>query len=78
MTTETIHSTVDAKGLSCPMPIVKTAQHAKSVPAGALIEILATDAGSVKDFAAWTRSTGNTIVEQSEDDGVYRFVIQRA
>jgi len=78
MTTETIHSTVDAKGLSCPMPIVKTAQHVKTVPAGSLIEVLATDPGSVKDFGAWTRSTGNAIVEQSEDGGIYRFVIKRA
>jgi len=78
MTAETIHSTVDAKGLSCPMPIVKTAQHVKTVPAGSLIEILATDPGSVKDFGAWTRSTGNAIVEQSEDGGIYRFVIKRA
>jgi tRNA 2-thiouridine synthesizing protein A len=73
-----VHTTVDAKGLSCPMPIVKTAQAVKSVPAGELIEVLATDPGSVKDFAAWTRSTGNAIVEQSEDDGVYRFLIKRS
>ena len=78
MTTQTIHSTVDAKGLSCPMPIVKTAQHIKSVPAGAFIEVLATDPGSVKDFAAWARSTGNDIVAQSEDGSIYRFIIQRA
>jgi len=75
---DAIHTTVDAKGLSCPMPIVKTAQAAKLVPSGELIEVFATDAGSVKDFAAWTRSTGNSIVEQTEDDGVYRFVIKRA
>ena len=73
-----IHTTVDAKGLSCPMPIVKTAQAVKAVPAGELIEVLATDPGSVKDFAAWTRSTGNAIVEQTEDGGVYRFLIKRA
>lgn len=73
-----IHTSVDAKGLSCPMPIVKTAQAAKTVPTGELIEVLATDPGSVKDFAAWTRSTGNAIVEQTEDDGVYRFVIKRS
>ena len=78
MTTQAIHSTVDAKGLACPMPIVKTALHVKTVPSGALVEILATDPGSVKDFAAWTRSTGNSLVEQSTDGGVYRFVIQRA
>lgn len=76
--TDSIHTTVDAKGLSCPMPIVKTAQAAKAVPIGELIEVLATDPGSVKDFAAWTRSTGNGIVEQTEADGVYRFVIKRA
>jgi tRNA 2-thiouridine synthesizing protein A len=78
MTSQTIHSTVDAKGLSCPMPIVKTAQHIKTVPSGALIEVLSTDAGSVKDFAAWTRSTGNEILEQDADAGIYRFVIKRA
>jgi tRNA 2-thiouridine synthesizing protein A len=73
-----VHTTVDAKGLSCPMPIVKTAQAVKTVPSGELIEVLATDPGSVKDFAAWTRSTGNTIVEQTEDGGVYRFLIKRS
>ena len=73
-----IHTTVDAKGLSCPMPIVKTAHAVKVVPSGELIEVLATDPGSVKDFAAWTRSTGNAIVEQGEDDGIYRFLIKRS
>ena len=68
---------VDARGLSCPMPIVKTAQAIKTVPAGSLLEVLATDPGSVKDFAAWSRSTGNELVEQSADGGVYRFVLRR-
>ena len=69
--------TVDAKGLSCPMPIVKTAQAIKEMPSGALLEVLSTDAGSVKDFAAWSKSTGNEIVEQSADGGVYRFVLRK-
>ncbi len=77
MTSETIAATVDAKGLSCPMPIVKTAQAIKTVPPGALIEVLATDAGSQKDFTAWTKTTGNELVEQSAEGGVYRFVIRR-
>jgi len=72
-----IARTVDARGLSCPMPIVKTAQAAKEMPSGALLEVLATDAGSVKDFAAWSKSTGNEIVEQSADGGVYRFVLRK-
>ena len=77
MATVEIAQTVDAKGLSCPMPIVKTAQAIKTVDAGAVIEVLATDAGSVKDFAAWCRSTGNELVEQTVDGTVYRFVIRR-
>jgi tRNA 2-thiouridine synthesizing protein A len=68
---------VDALGLSCPMPIVKTAQAIKAVASGSLIEVLATDHGSVKDFAAWSRTTGHELVEQSADGGVYRFVLRR-
>jgi TusA-related sulfurtransferase len=68
---------VDARRLSCPMPIVKTAQAIKLVASGELIEVLATDAGSVKDFAAWSRTTGHELVEQSVDGGVYRFVLRR-
>ena len=68
---------VDARGLSCPMPIVKTAQAIKTIASGALVEVLATDPGSVKDFAAWSRTTGNELVEQSVDGGVYRFVLRR-
>ena len=50
---------VDAKGLNCPMPIVKTAQAIKALASGQTVEVLATDAGSVKDFAAWSKTTGN-------------------
>lgn len=77
MATVEISQTVDAKGLSCPMPIVKTAQAIKTVASGAVIEVLATDAGSVKDFAAWCRSTGNELVDQTVDGTVHRFVIRR-
>ena len=77
MATLEIAITVDARGLSCPMPIVKTAQAVKTVGSGAHVEILATDPGSTKDFAAWSKTTGNEIVEQSADAGVFRFVIRR-
>jgi tRNA 2-thiouridine synthesizing protein A len=66
---------VDARGLNCPMPIVKTAQAIKAAVSGDHIEVLATDAGSVKDFAAWSKTTGNAMVEQTTDGGVFRFVI---
>jgi len=69
---------LDAKGLNCPMPIVRTAQAIKALGPGQLLEVLATDPGSVRDFAAWSRTTGNELVEQSADGGVYRFVLRRA
>jgi tRNA 2-thiouridine synthesizing protein A len=72
-----ITQTLDARGLSCPMPIVKTAQAIKTIASGSLIEVLATDPGSVKDFAAWSRTTGNELVEQTTDSGVFRFVLRR-
>ena len=72
-----ISQTIDARGLSCPMPIVKTAQAMKALPTGTFIELLATDAGSVKDVAAWCKATGNALVDQSSDGAVYHFVIRR-
>ena len=68
---------LDVKGLSCPLPIVKTAQALKQMAAGELIEVHATDPGSLKDFAAWSKTTGNEIVEQTQDAGVFRFVLKK-
>ena len=68
---------LDARGLNCPMPIVRTAQAIKALASGELLEVLATDPGSVKDFAAWSRTTGNELIEQTVDGGVYRFVLRR-
>jgi tRNA 2-thiouridine synthesizing protein A len=73
----TATETVDAQGLSCPMPIVKTATLIRGLAAGTLVEVLATDPGSVKDFAAWTRSTGHELVESGQEGSVYRFVIRK-
>jgi TusA-related sulfurtransferase len=72
-----IAQTVDARGLSCPMPIVKTAQAVKTIGSGESIELIATDAGSIKDVTAWCKATGNELVEQTSDGAVYRFVIRR-
>jgi len=67
---------VDARGLSCPMPIVRTAQAMKTVTSGGVVEVLATDPGSVKDFTAWARTTGHELVESTSDGSVYRFVLR--
>jgi len=76
MTLHTMHQ-VDARGLSCPMPVVRTAQAIKALTSGDLLEVFATDPGSVKDMAAWARTTGNALVEQTSDGAVYRFVFRR-
>lgn len=70
--------TIDAKGVNCPIPILKAKKGIAEVPAGGTLEVLATDPGSVADFQAFCRSTGNELVEQSESGGVYRFLIKRA
>lgn len=69
---------LDARGLRCPLPVLKAQKVLKGTPAGGTVEILATDPGAVPDFAAFCRTTGHELVEQSEEAGVYRFVIRRA
>lgn len=73
----TIAMSLDLKGLSCPIPIAKTAKAMKELAPGQLIEVFATDPGSVPDFKAWSRSTGNPFVESSEEGGVFRFVLKK-
>ena len=68
---------LDLKGLSCPMPIVKTAKAMKTLAPGQLLEALATDPGSVPDFKAWAQSTGNPLIESSQAGGVFRFVLKK-
>jgi tRNA 2-thiouridine synthesizing protein A len=73
----TIAKTLDLKGLSCPLPIVKTAKAMKDLAPGELLEAFATDPGSVPDFKAWAKSTGNPLVECDDQGGVYHFVIKK-
>jgi tRNA 2-thiouridine synthesizing protein A len=77
ITTTTADEIVDARGLSCPMPIVKTATLFRTLASRKTVEVLATDPGSVKDFAAWTRSTGNELIASTQEGSVYRFLIQK-
>lgn len=68
---------LDAKGMNCPLPILKTKKALQDLQPGQVLEILATDPGSVPDFQAFCRQTGNELVESSEQDQVYRFLIKR-
>jgi len=73
----TIALSLDLKGLACPLPIAKTAVAMRGLQPGELLEAFATDPGSVPDFAAWARTTGNELVEQTEEDGVFRFLLRK-
>jgi len=68
--------TLDAKGLNCPLPILKAKKAIKTVPAGGTLEVLSTDPGSVADFAAFCRTTGNELVESDQNGDTYRFIIK--
>ena len=72
-----IAAQVDARGLSCPMPIVKTALAVKSLAPGSLLEVLATDPGSKSDVPSWSKLSGHELLDASETSGVYRYVIRK-
>ncbi|MGD2148615.1 MAG: sulfurtransferase TusA family protein [Anaerolineae bacterium] len=73
----TPNKTLDARGLQCPMPIVKTSKEIKSLEVGEILEVLATDPASVADIQAWSKSTGNELMHSEKDDGIFRFYIKR-
>ena len=73
----TPEKTLDAKGLKCPMPVVKTSKEIKSISVGGVLEVLATDPGSMADIMAWAKSTGNVLLKSEKDDGVCKFYIRR-
>jgi tRNA 2-thiouridine synthesizing protein A len=68
--------TLDAKGLNCPLPILRTKKTIASMPKDATLEVLATDPGSVADIASFCRTTGNELLESTKDGDVFRFVIK--
>jgi len=73
----TIAVSLDLKGLSCPLPIARTARAMRDLAPGQLLEVLATDPGSVPDFNAWSKATGNPLLESGEEGGVFRFLLQK-
>jgi tRNA 2-thiouridine synthesizing protein A len=68
---------VDAKGLNCPLPVLRTKKALNDMTSGQVLRILATDPGSVRDFQAFCRQTGNELLQHSEDNGVFLFVLRR-
>jgi len=76
--TPTPDLTLDAKGLLCPMPIVKLAKAIKELQPGQVLLLEATDPGSVPDVTAWAKNTGNPLLAHETDDKVMRFWIQKS
>jgi tRNA 2-thiouridine synthesizing protein A len=73
----TIVMSLDLKGLSCPLPVIKTAKAMKALYPGQLLEVFATDPGSVPDFKAWAQATGNPLMESGESAGVFHFILKK-
>lgn len=69
---------LDAKGLACPMPIVKAKKSIEEINSGEVLEIHATDKGSKSDLTAWAKSGGHEWMKDTEEDGVFKFWIKKA
>ena len=76
---QTVHvdREVDAKGLNCPLPVLRTKKALNDMTSGQVLRILATDPGSVRDFQAFCKQTGNELLQHGEDNGVFVFVLRR-
>ncbi|PKO83519.1 MAG: response regulator SirA [Betaproteobacteria bacterium HGW-Betaproteobacteria-11] len=68
---------LDARGLNCPLPILRTKKALAELASGQVLHILATDPGSVKDFAAFARQTGNALLASNAHDKEFEFFMQR-
>jgi len=68
---------LDAKGLKCPLPVLRARKALRDVPPGGLLRVLATDPGSIADFQAYCNASANELTEWRDDAGVYEFLIRR-
>lgn len=73
----TVHRTLDTQGTLCPLPVIRAQKAIHDVPVGDVLEILATDDGSIGDIPAWAKNTGQQVLEYSKNGGVHRFLIRR-
>jgi len=69
---------LDASGPNCPLPILRAKKALTALASGKVLHIIATDPGSVKDFEAFAKQTGNTLMESNEQGGKYHFLIKKS
>ncbi|MDR5779869.1 MULTISPECIES: sulfurtransferase TusA family protein [unclassified Caballeronia] len=72
-----VHKEVDARGLNCPLPILRAKKALADMTSGQILKVLATDPGSQRDFAAFAKQTGNEIVEATAQDKTFVFLMRR-
>lgn len=72
-----VAKTLDAKGLSCPMPLLRTKKEIDKIGSGDILEILGTDPGSRNDLPGWCERSGHEYVGEKEDSGFFRFYIKK-
>lgn len=72
-----VDKVMDLKGLPCPMPVVKVSKGIKEVEIGQVVEAISTDPGSLTDFPAWARTSGNEIIKTEQDGDQIKFYIKR-
>ena len=68
---------LDARGLNCPLPILRSKKALTAMASGQVLRVLSTDPGSVKDFAAFAKQTGNELLNSAENDKVFEFYLKR-
>jgi len=68
---------IDARGLNCPLPVLRTKKALNDMASGQVLRILSTDPGSVRDFQAFAKQTGNALLQHGEQDGAFFFLLQR-
>ncbi len=68
---------VDARGLNCPLPILRTKKALNSMESGQVLRVLATDPGSVRDFQAFSRQTGNALIASSAEKDEFHFLLRK-
>ena len=74
---EPVSKELDARGLNCPLPILKAKKALSEMAAGELLRVLSTDPGSMRDFQAFARQTGNDLVEQTGDGNEFVHLLRR-
>lgn len=72
-----IAKTVDASGLACPLPVVKTRKAIDSLQAGEVLEVISTDKGSRNDLTAWVKAGGHQLLESREENGLFHYHIRK-